>query len=400
MERNTCDECGAEVKKKNQWRHNKFHRRFETLRPFRRYPRVSDGDQKFSTSTNSSREENYVIRRAARRLCTLESVWVPYYAHRAVIKEEFRALSVRTTEILQLTTKTVFERVRDGMKTAAPYVRRSFATGVKTGTETALPAIGSQSVMEAPQHSQETTSDAENQSVHEDEEFPPPIIKFGDWDENETEVTTQPTTDQEELGDRPNTAQVGSPQQKTGAALPGRTSPAATSVTALEVKSVQKADRVTKKYTTKKSSHRPQKRELCPTLQPPPQPEPDVLKQSVKDPAVELTCKDTAETSRNEDKRNVVRRESTQRVNYQAEKRKRDTADISSPVCAAQGERGGRKKRSVDRSPASKRLTGEKLDRTAGSRTRDEVPVRPRTQRVRSESAHRSRSAEYMTTLS
>ena len=113
--------------------------------------------------------------------------------------------------------------------------------------------------------------------------------------------------------------------------------------------------------------------------------------------AVELTCKDTAETSRNEDRSDVVRGESTQRVNYQAEKRKRNTAESSSPVCAAQGGRDGRKKRSMDKSPVSKRPVGEKLDRTAGEWTRYAVPVRPRAQRVRSESTHRSRSTEYMT---
>ena len=316
MERSTCGECGVEVKKKNQRRHNKFHRRFKSLRPLRRYPRASDGDQKRSASTISSREENFVIRRAARRLCTLESVWVPYYAQRAVVREEFPALSVRTTEVLQLTTKTVFEHVRDGMKTAAPYVRRrSLATGVEAGTGTATCTYLPDLVGEVPLHSQEINSEGETQSVHEKEEFPPPDIEIGDIDEYATEVITQPTMGQEEVGDRPNTAQVGSPQQKAGAALPGRTSPAATSATALEAMPVQKAGRVTKQYTVKKSSHRPQKRELCPTLKPPPQPTSDVLERPVKDPAVELTSKDTAETSRNGDRSDVVRGESTQRVN-------------------------------------------------------------------------------------
>ena len=160
---------------------------------------------------------------------------------------------------------------------------------------------------------------------------------------------------------------------------------------------MQKTDRDTKKYTTKKGLHRPQERELCPTLQTLPQPKPDVLKQSMKDMAVELTCKDTAVTSRNGDRRDVVRRESTQRVNYQAEKRKRNTAESSSPVCAAQGERDGRKKRSMDKSPLSKRPTGDRPSRTAGERARDEVPVRSRAHRVHSESTHRSSSTENMT---
>ena len=315
-----------------------------------------------------------------------------------MVREEFPALSVRTTEVLQLTTKTVFEHVRDGMKTAAPYVRRrSLATGVEAGTGTATCTYLPDLVGEVPLHSQEINSEGETQSVHEKEEFPPPDIEIGDIDEYATEVITQPTMGQEEVGDRPNTAQVGSPQQKAGAALPGRTSPAATSATALEAMPVQKAGRVTKQYTVKKSSHRPQKRELCPTLKPPPQPTSDVLERPVKDPAVELTSKDTVETSRNEDRSDVVRGESTQRVNYQAEKRKRKTADLSSPVCAAQGERDGRKKRSMDRSPVSKRPTGERLSRTAGEWARYEVHVRPRAQRVRSESTHRSRSCENLT---
>jgi len=397
MERTTCDECGVEVKKKNQWRHNKFHKRFETLHPLRRNPRASDGDQKRSTSTNSSREENFVIRRAARRLYTLESVWVPYYAQRAAIRKEFPTLSVRTTEIMQLTTKTVFQRVREELKTAAPYIRkRGLATGVELGAGTATRANLPTPAMEAPLHSQEITSEGDTQSVPEEEELPPPDIEIGDLDDYDSEVITQPTTDQEEVRDRPKNAQAGSPQQKAGAALPGHTSPAATSATALEAKTVQKADRVTDKYTTKKDSHRPQERELCPTLQTPPQPKPDVLKQSVKDMAVELTCRDTAETSRNGDRRDVVRRESTQRVNYQAEKRKRNTAESSSPVCAAQGERDGKKKRSMDKSPVSKRPTGDRPSRTAGERARDEVPVRSRAHRVPSEYTHRSRSTENM----
>jgi len=284
------------------------------------------------------------------------------------------------------------------MKTAAPYVRRrSLATGVEAGTGTATCTYLPDLVGEVPLHSQEINSEGETQSVHEKEEFPPPDIEIGDIDEYATEVITQPTMGQEEVGDRPNTAQVGSPQQKAGAALPGRISPAATSATALEAMPVQKAGRVTKQYTVKKSSHRPQKRELCPTLKPPPQPTSDVLERPVKDPAVELTSKDTAETSRNGDRSDVVRGESTQRVNYQAEKRKRNTAESSSPVCAAQGERDGRKKRSMDKSPLSKRPTGDRPSRTAGERARDEVPVRSRAHRVPSESTHRSRSTEYMT---
>ena len=172
----------------------KFHRRFDTSEVGQGDSDGSEADSESTTSTDSSDEEtNDICDRMTTQLCAMEYINMPERIQREAIRQEFPALSSQTVSICQGVTKRIFQRMKNRRRRVRHRDRSPILeTGDETGTEKVARALEPDPAMEVPLINQETSTDSEPLQELE-KEYPEPLIEFGDFDENENEVSTPAT---------------------------------------------------------------------------------------------------------------------------------------------------------------------------------------------------------------
>ena len=404
MEQKKCEECNWIINERNQQLHMKFHRRFGASQAGHESSSDTEAESESTTSTDSSDEETSdLCNRMTTQLCAMEYIHMSVHIQKEALRQEFPALSGQTVKICQGVTRRIFRRMKSRRRRVRRRARsRTLETGDETGTGTAARALEPNPVMEVPLINQEASTDYE--LIHGSEkECPEPVIEFGDFDENENEVSTQATKNTAEFKGRCETGQAGSHTPQAGAATPAPKSQAiaSTSTATATYDPVLESVRVAKeRYEAKKRSQKCTSREHCPTLQPQPQLWSEFPEQSASRPAVASTSTGRTEERTDEDNREVIRREAVRQPKDRTEKRKRNVSDAGDTVRRAQRTRRGEERIHsviVPRDGQSRPdiRDAEDRQRRPRSRSQDRSASRRRIESAYRQPLSRSRSREH-----